>query len=81
VIEAGVFAIPSAEWGEAIQAAVVTRSAVSAETLRAHCASRLAPFQIPKRILIVQELPRTPSGKLRRRALAGLSEVGGDMIG
>jgi O-succinylbenzoic acid--CoA ligase len=72
VLEAGVFAVPDAEWGEAVAAAVVLRAHVSTQTLIQHCATRLAPFKVPKRIVAVPALPRTASGKLRRSELAAL---------
>src|SRR6185436_15379988 len=59
VAEAGVFGRPDAEWGEAVTAA-----------LRAHCATRLAGFKVPKTIHIVDALPRNASGKLLRRNLS-----------
>ena len=38
--------------------------------LRAHCADALAPYKVPKRIVLrVEPLPRTGSGKLLRREL------------
>lgn len=72
VAEAAVHGRPDAVWGEAVVATVVLRAAgrTSAEELRAHCAERLAPFQVPKAIAFAAALPRTPSGKLLRRALA-----------
>ena len=60
------------EWGEAVVATVVLRPAAStdADELRAHCRATLAGFKVPKAIEFAEELPRTPSGKLQRRALA-----------
>jgi O-succinylbenzoic acid--CoA ligase len=71
VADAGVFARPDPEWGEAVVAAVVPRdgSQVAPEELRAFCASRLAGFKVPKAVEIRQGLPRTESGKLLRREL------------
>jgi O-succinylbenzoic acid--CoA ligase len=69
VAEAGVYGAADAEWGEAVCALVVLRAPASTQTLRAHCASRLAPYQVPKRIDVVDSLPRTASGKLRRSEL------------
>jgi len=40
-----------------------------AELVR-HAARRLAPFKLPKKIIIVDSLPRGPTGKLQRRALS-----------
>jgi O-succinylbenzoic acid--CoA ligase len=71
VAEAGVFARPDPEWGEAVVAAVVVRDGapLDPEELRAFCRSQLAGFKVPKAIEPVGALPRTASGKLRRGAL------------
>ena len=59
------------EWQEAVAAVVVLRDGAkaSAAELRDHCAARLANFKVPKRFEFADELPRTASGKLLRRAL------------
>jgi O-succinylbenzoic acid--CoA ligase len=71
VADAGVFARPHAEWGEAVTAKVVLRADASAteDELRAWAAARLARFKVPKTVELADALPRTPSGKLLRRAL------------
>ena len=73
VADAGVFARADPEWGEAVVARVVVcdGAEVSPEELRAWCAGRLARFKVPKDVVFARELPRTPSGKLVRRELAG----------
>jgi O-succinylbenzoic acid--CoA ligase len=76
VLEAGVFGVSDAEWGEAVHAAVVLRAPVDQHALRQHCAARLATYEVPKDIVFVAALPRTASGKLRRRELAALSAGG-----
>jgi O-succinylbenzoic acid--CoA ligase len=71
VAEAAVFARPHALWGEAITALVVPRDGAepSPAALRAHCLERLAGFKVPKAFELVDELPRTASGKVRRADL------------
>jgi O-succinylbenzoic acid--CoA ligase len=71
VVEAAVRARPDPEWGEAAVATVVLRDGVvvGVEELRSFCAERLARFKVPKTIRFADELPRTESGKILRRAL------------
>ncbi len=71
VAEVAAFAVPDAALGEEIGLAVIARDPVptSAELVR-HAARRLAPFKLPKKIIIVDSLPRGPTGKLQRRALS-----------
>ena len=72
VLEAGVYGVADEQWGEAVWAAVIVRADVSEMELRDHCATRLAGFAVPKRIVFVAALPRTASGKLRRTELVHL---------
>ena len=71
VLEAAVVARADAQWGEAVTALVVVRTgALDEPALRAHCAAALAPYKVPRRVLVVDgPLPRTRSGKLLRREL------------
>jgi o-succinylbenzoate---CoA ligase len=71
VEDAAVIGREDPEWQEAVTAVVVLRGDVDlpTEELRRHCASELAGYKVPKRIEIASALPRTPSGKLMRRAL------------
>ena len=82
VLEAAVVGRADAQWGEAVTAIVVPRngdalddatadaSSPAIASLRAHCSATLAPYKVPKQILLRAEpLPRTRSGKLLRREL------------
>ncbi|MEW1640719.1 long-chain fatty acid--CoA ligase [Streptomyces sp. NPDC091219] len=71
VLEAAVVGIDHPRWGEVPRAFVVFRPGESAgpEELREFCRARLAKFKVPARFDIVDELPRTPSGKVLKRTL------------
>ena len=71
VLEAAVVARPDARWGEVPVAVVVTRpgQGLDYETLRAHCREHLAHFKCPKELVLVDALPRNPSGKVLKRVL------------
>ena len=66
VFDAAVVGTPSDRWGEQVTALVQPRpgSAVTADDLRAHCRTSMADFKVPKEIVFVEEVPRTPVGKL-----------------
>lgn len=72
VAEAAVVGVADDRTGEAVKAVLVRApgSALTEEEVRAHCTLRLARFKAPSVIAFVDELPRTPTGKVARRQLA-----------
>jgi len=72
VVDAAVFGVPDPIRDERVIAAVVLApgQTVEAEELVAWCAERLARFRVPSRVMILDELPRTPVGKVRKHVLA-----------
>lgn len=67
VADCAVVGLPHPRWSEAVTAFVKPREGVSPseESLRQHCEARLARFKVPKRIVFVDDFPRTASGKIR----------------
>ncbi|MBX0328015.1 hypothetical protein K2Z83_10040 [Oscillochloris sp. ZM17-4] len=69
VAEAGVVGLPDERWGQAPVAAVVLRGPADPDEILAFVRGRLAAYKLPRRIVILADLPRTASGKLQRRLL------------
>ncbi len=70
VAEAVAFGMPHPTWGEEVAVAVVLREPQSEAVLLGFCKERLADFKCPKKIHIVETIPRTATGKIQRRAVA-----------
>jgi len=71
VAECAAFGLPDAEWGERVCAAVVLRPgarAAAAELVRS-ARTRLAGYKLPRELFLVDELPRTGSGKVHKPTL------------
>lgn len=68
VEDCAVFGTPAAD-GEAIIAAVTARGPIDAEALIALVGDRLASYKRPRHVVVVDEIPRLPSGKVLRRVL------------
>jgi len=71
VREAVVFGVPDTVWGESVFACVVATPGASPteEALIEFCKGRLASFKKPKRVELVDELPKNAYGKVLRREL------------
>ncbi|MDP3950888.1 long-chain-fatty-acid--CoA ligase [Microbacterium sp.] len=69
VITAAVVGLPRSSGGEEVAAAVVLRegAVLEADALRDFCRTRLTPYKVPRRIVAVDDLPRSLIGKVLRR--------------
>jgi len=71
VLESAVFGVPHPDFGEGVTAAVVRKAGAELSEAQIIDAiqTRLARYKLPKRILIVDELPRNTMGKVQKNAL------------
>lgn len=71
VHEAAVIGLPDERWGERPVAVIVLEKGARLDlaTLTAHCRASLAGFKVPKDLIIREQLPRNPSGKILKRIL------------
>ena len=67
VTDAAVLGVEDPEWGRAIWA-FVAGDADEDEVIE-HCRGHLPGFKVPKRVVVLDELPRTASGKVERAPL------------
>jgi fatty-acyl-CoA synthase len=70
---AAVIGIPSAQWGEVGRAYVEHKDPalpVEVDDLLAFARARLARYKVPKEVVVVDALPRNPSGKVQKHRLA-----------
>jgi acyl-CoA synthetase (AMP-forming)/AMP-acid ligase II len=68
--EAVAFGSPHPAWGEEVAAAVVLKGEATEKELIAFARERLADYKVPKKLYIVEQIPRTATGKIQRRAVA-----------
>ncbi|WP_355660374.1 AMP-binding protein [Halomonas salifodinae] len=69
VQEVGVIGVPDADSGEAVRAYIVTRGELDPETVKAHCRKHLARYKVPRQVAFVDDLPKSPIGKVLRKDL------------
>jgi fatty-acyl-CoA synthase len=73
VQEAAVVGLPDSNWGEAPHAWIVTKAdaQIADGELRAFCRERMAHFKVPHSFTMVNELPKTATGKIQKYVLRG----------
>jgi acyl-CoA synthetase (AMP-forming)/AMP-acid ligase II len=66
------FGVPHDKLGEEVGAAIVLREGqtVTEQELRSFAATKLADFKVPRKVLIMDEIPKGATGKLQRIGLA-----------
>lgn len=69
VKEVAVIGVPDERWGEAVKAIVVRSGPLEPKHLLQFLRGKIAEFKFPRSIDIVDALPRTPSGKLKKHEL------------
>ena len=68
--DVAVTGLPDNEWGHIVAAFVVsTRPNLSLDEIREHCRAQLPGYALPKQLELVEAIPRTSLGKVRRREL------------
>ncbi|WP_293002229.1 class I adenylate-forming enzyme family protein [Mycobacterium sp.] len=75
VAEACVFGLPDDRLGEVVAAVIVSHNPPSenlVDVLSGHARDHLMPHKIPQRWFVADDLPRTPTGKVRKHALPDL---------
>jgi oxalate---CoA ligase len=70
VSDAAVFGLPDEKYGEVVVAAVSLRGKADDGVLRRHCRRHLTSAKVPVAIHVLDEIPRTATGKLQRRRIA-----------
>jgi long-chain acyl-CoA synthetase len=71
VSECAVIGLPDPEWGEKVTAFIVTKSGkeIDSAEVKSFLKSQLSPFKVPKEYRTVDELPKSPTGKILKRML------------
>jgi fatty-acyl-CoA synthase/long-chain acyl-CoA synthetase len=69
IAEVAVLGMPDEEWGEAVCAVVVPAGPITADEVVAYAREHLSGPKCPKRVVMVDELPKTGTGKVLKRQI------------
>jgi long-chain acyl-CoA synthetase len=71
VSECSAVGLPDKEWGERVAAFIKPKpgQTIAPDKVKAYLKTKLAPFKVPKEYIIVDELPKSPNGKILKREI------------
>ena len=71
ILECAVAGLPDREWGESVTAFIVPKkgTAISADELKSFLKTRLSAYKVPKKYIFLDEMPKSPAGKILKREL------------
>ena len=75
VDEVAVVGLPDEKWGQVVTAFIKPAGEPSVEALEQHCADGLPNYKRPRQVEFVDEIPKSPVGKILRRALRDMASA------
>jgi acyl-CoA synthetase (AMP-forming)/AMP-acid ligase II len=71
IVDVAVIGYPHEKWGEAVKAIVVIKGGetLTEDELIQWCQGKIGRFKIPKRVVFIDSIPRSPTGKILKRIL------------
>ncbi|MGP4108080.1 class I adenylate-forming enzyme family protein [Virgibacillus sp. L01] len=69
VSEAAVLGLPDEKWGEIVVAFVVPTEKITETELKVYCENKLTKYKVPKKFVLLDELPKTHVGKINKAEL------------
>jgi len=69
IVECACIGVPDDNSGEAVKLFVVAGEGVAAEDIEAYCRANLTAYKVPRQIVFIDEIPKSPVGKILRREL------------